>query len=109
MNKVPLTSFTHHRSTGFIDDCVFDSSCRLLSQSGRKKGSIKVAPLLKKGPLTYDNTMATKLYEELQLSFVNNMEQPDFTDGQIFTEIALKWTLYFKQNSNYFLILQRYC
>lgn len=33
--------------------------------------SIKVAPLLKKGPLTYDNTMATELYEELQLSFGN--------------------------------------
>jgi len=48
--------------------------------------SIKVAPLLKKGPLTYDNTMATELYEELQLSFGNNMEQPDFTDGRIFTK-----------------------
>ena len=45
--------------------------------------------------------MATKLYEELQLLFVNNMERPDFTDGKIFTELALKWTLYFKQNRDY--------
>ena len=48
--------------------------------------SIKVAPLLKKGPLTYDNTMATELYEELQLPYGINKKQPDFTDGKIFTK-----------------------